>query len=108
MSPFTPPVVLTPAQLAANQIVALANAIPANYMRGYNAIWNNPRAQGDPTFPIQVFAALGVQAQAIMQDSAVVASFLISKGLAVPTGFPAGYTGANNPDGSISLTYTAP
>ena len=96
-SPFTP--VTSPAQEAANRIIGRINTTATNYRTSYNDIWNNPAATPD-----LVVAALGTQAQAIIAAGDVIANMLIAKGINVPHGYAAGWTGTNNPDGSITLT----
>ncbi len=102
-SPFTLPP-NDPARVAAGQIVQSANflwnQLPQKYLSAYKALWNNPEAT-----PQQVVAALGTQAAMIFTRSAELAAFLTAAGVTrIPTGVPAGWSYAANPDGSVTLT----
>ena len=101
---------LTPAQLAAQQIIQIAKQqyqqLSRSGLQGYNLIWNNRNAD-----PEDVVAALGTNALAVFQlaqlnmETVVTAAEL--GGVTPPSipSVPSNYTINFNEDGSATVVY---
>jgi hypothetical protein len=103
---------LTPAQLAAQQILQIANAqfqqLAQSGQRGFNLIWNNQQAT-----PQEVIAALGNKAGAAFAlaqlNIATINSASEIGGTTPPTvpSIPAGFVLSFNSDGTATVTQSS-
>jgi hypothetical protein len=97
----------TPAQQAASQILAIPRMafqqLGTAGIRGYNLLWNNPRAT-----PEDIFTALGTDAQKVLGFAGInitaVQSAAELDGISPPAipEIPSNYTLTMNDDGSIT------
>ena len=100
---FVVPTIVSPAQMAANQILRFGNQtvkqLTQFYTANYNAVWANPNAT-----PPEVVTAMGTNAVKVFEASGSLAIFLNSLGADVVATMPTGWNFVANEDGSVTLT----
>jgi hypothetical protein len=105
---FSTPAPLTPAQSAANSIIAIIQSViksaPGRLNTAQKLLWNNPNAA-----PCDIIIAMGTNAQQAITTAASAVTFLnsVESGIAsVPS--HAGYTVSAVGDGSMSCSTPSP